>query len=165
VGEDALRNFYATNQERYQAKKVHVAHVLFRTNPKTSETEKQALLTKAQEVYSRAMAGEEFGKLAERHSEDQMSAKKGGDLGWLEEGAVDPVFAGTAFSLKPGELSQPFATPFGFHVVKVLEGPDVVQQPFETVKGDIRYELRERAKEAEYQRLKSLTKIEKRVGS
>ncbi len=161
VTSEAVKNFYATNPDRFQSEKVHVAHILLRTNSETSKSEKEALETKAQEIYSRATAGEEFAELAAQYSEDQMSAKKGGDLGWVEEGAVDPVFSGTVFKMKEGDVSLPFATPFGFHVVKALEGPKVVKQPFERVKGNIRYELRQRAKQAEMERLRKLMKIEK----
>lgn len=161
VNEQAVRNFYAANSERYKSKRAHVAHILIRTTAKMSEQEKSALLTKAQEVYSRAMANEDFSKLAKEYSEDKLSAKKGGDLGWIQQGAIDPVFSKTAFALEPETVSQPIATPFGFHVVKLLEGPDEITRPYEKVKGDIRYELRQQAKLAEMERLKSLVKIEK----
>lgn len=161
VSEEAVRNFYAVNLERYKSKRTHVAHILIRTNAKMSEQEKSALLTKAQEVYSRAMANEDFSKLAKEYSEDKLSAKKGGDLGWIQEGAIDPVFSKTAFALEPGSVSKPIATPFGFHVVKLLEGPEDITRPYEKVKGDIRYELRQQAKLAEIKRLKSLVKIVK----
>ena len=52
-----------------------------------------------------------------------------------------------------GEISEPIETPFGFHILKVLEGPLVVTQPLDAVKGDIRYQLRNKAKDAELKRL------------
>jgi len=161
VTDEAVRNYYATNPDQFQAKKVHVAHILLRTNPGQSEAERQALLTKAQEVYSRANANEDFAALAKEYSEDQLSAQQGGDLGWLQEGAIDPAFSGKVFAMKSGELSEPLATPFGFHVVKLIEGPQVIKQPFENVSGDIRYRLRQEAKQAELERLKQAAKIEK----
>lgn len=161
VNDEAVRNFYATNPEQFQAKKTHVAHILLRTNPGMSEAERQALLTKAQEVYSRANAQEDFAVLAKEYSEDQLSAQHGGDLGWLQEGAIDPAFSSKVFAMKAGELSEPLVTPFGFHVLKVLEGPQVIKQPFEAVSGDIRYRLRQEAKQAELERLKAAAKIEK----
>ena len=161
VTQDAVKNFYAANMDRYESKKTHVAHILFRTNSKTSESEKQGILTLAQEAYSKINAGEDFAKIAEKYSEDIATAKKGGDLGWLAEGAIDPIFSATVEKMKAGEVSLPFATPFGFHIVKVLEEPQVVRQPFEKASGNIRYELRQKAKEAEYERLHSLVKIEK----
>jgi peptidyl-prolyl cis-trans isomerase C len=157
-----MRNFYAENADRFQSKKVHVAHVLIRTNPKMSEQEREALLTKAQEVYSKAMSREDFAKLAEQYSDDALSAKKGGNLGWISEGSIDPAFSKAAFSMKQDETSQPIATPFGFHVIKIIDEAQVVKKPYESVKGDIRFELRQQAKKAEMDRLKSLVIIERR---
>lgn len=163
VTDEAVRNFYATNPDQFQAKKVHVAHILLRTNSAMSDAERQALLTKAQEVYSRANAQEDFAALAKEYSEDLLSAQNGGDLGWLQEGAIDPTFSSKVFAMKAGELSEPVVTPFGFHVIKVIEGPQVIKQPFEAVSGDIRYRLRQEAKQAELERLKQAAKIEKKA--
>lgn len=163
VTDEAVRNFYATHPDQFQAKKVHVAHILLRTNPGMSENERQALLSRSQEIHARANAGEDFVALAATFSEDQLSAKQGGDLGWLQEGAIDPAFSGRIFSLKVGDLSEPLATPFGFHVIKVIEGPQVVKQPFEAVSGDIRYRLRQEAKQAELERLKQAARIERKA--
>ncbi|MEE1948929.1 peptidylprolyl isomerase [Pseudomonas alcaligenes] len=163
VTDEAVRNFYATNPDQFQARKVHVAHILLRTNSAMSDAERQALLTKAQEVYSRANAQEDFNALAKEFSEDLLSAQNGGDLGWLQEGAIDPTFSSKVFAMKAGELSEPVVTPFGFHVIKVIEGPQVIKQPFESVSGDIRYRLRQEAKQAELDRLKQAAKIEKKA--
>lgn len=159
VTEQAIRNFYSTHKEQFQSKKVRVAHILIRTNPGMSENERKALLTKAQEIHSRLMANGKFEEQAKKYSEDRNSAKKGGDLGWLREGAIDPAFSGKVFTMKQGELSQPFSTPFGFHIVKVLGSPKTVITPFEKVRGNIRYQLKQRAKEAEKKRLNEQIKI------
>jgi peptidyl-prolyl cis-trans isomerase C len=161
VDEQAVRNYYAANQERYSARKARVAHVLIRTNPKMSQAERDARLTKAQEAYSRIQAQEDFAAIAAEYSGDQRSAKQGGEIGWLSEGAVDPAFSAAVFSMQEGQVSAPVATPFGFHVIKVLEGPEVRVQPFEKVKGDIRYELRQQAKQAESERLRGFVEIRK----
>lgn len=162
VTDEAVRNYYATNPDQFQAKKIHVAHILVRTNPGLSETERQALLTKASAIYTKANSQEDFTALAKEYSEDQLSAQHGGDLGWLQEGAIDPAFSTRIFAMKAGELSEPIVTPFGFHIVKVLEGPQVIKQPFESVAGDIRYRLRQEAKAAELERLKAAAEIEKK---
>ncbi len=163
VTDEAVRNYYATNPDQFQAKKIHVAHILVRTNPGLSEAERQALLTKASAIYTKANSQEDFTALAKEYSEDQLSAQHGGDLGWLQEGAIDPAFSTRIFAMKAGELSEPIVTPFGFHIVKVLEGPQVIKQPFESVAGDIRYRLRQEAKAAELERLKAAAKIEKKA--
>lgn len=162
VTEEAVKNFYATNKERFQTRKVHVAHILIRANSKMSEEEIKALSTKAQEVHSRVTSDGDFEKLAAKYSDDKMSAKKGGDLGWITEGAIDPLFSKTTFAMKKDEISDPVRTPFGFHIIKCLDESKVEQKPFEKTRGTIRYELRQKAKQAEIKRLNSLIKIEKK---
>ena len=160
VSDQAVQNYYASHAKDYEEKKVHVAHILIRTKKNMSETERKAKLTTAQEVYSKISAGEDFAKVAADYSEDTISGKKGGDLGWMKEGAIDAAFSKKIFEMNPGDVSEPFETPFGFHVVKQLEAPTVVKRPFEAVKGDIRYQLRSQAKNAELKRLsaKSIVK-------
>lgn len=162
VSRDAVRNYYNTHAGDYEEKQVHVAHILIRTNPKMSEPERKAKLTTAQEAYSQIRSGKAFEKVAEQYSEDKVSAKKGGDLGWIKQGAVDKNFSRTAFELEEGAVSDPFETPFGFHVIKVLSAPRTVKRPFEAVAGDIRYQLRNKAKKAELERLLQAVKVEKK---
>lgn len=162
VTDDAVLNHYNTHASDYETRKVHVAHVLFRINQNMSENERKAKLTTAQEAYSKIKAGAAFEEIAKTYSEDTVSGKKGGDLGWMAAGSVDKRFSDKIFSLPLGEVSEPFETEFGFHIVKVLEGPMVVKQPFETIKGRIRHQLRTEAKEAEMQRLVSEVDIEKK---
>jgi peptidyl-prolyl cis-trans isomerase C len=162
VSDQAVRNYYNTNSPEYEQKKAHVAHILIRTNKRMGEPERQAKLTTAQDAYSQIKSGKDFAEIAKNYSEDKISAEKGGDLGWMKEGSIDKRFSKTIFEdLKEGELSEPFETPFGFHVVKVLEAPQVVKKPFDAVSGDIRYQLRSQAKKAELERLKAEIKIEK----
>jgi len=153
VTDTAVRNYYASHAADYENRKVRVAHILLRTNRNMGEPERQVKLTTAREAYSKLKTGKEFAKIAESFSEDAISVKKGGELGWLKEGAIDPRFSETVFAMSPGDISEPFETAFGFHVVKLLEGPLAVKRPFEAVSGDIRYQLRNKAKDAELQRL------------
>jgi len=162
VTEQAVGNYYNTHAADYEERMAHAAHILVRTNAKMSETERQAKLTTAQDAYSQVRAGKDFASIAEDYSEDRISAKKGGDLGWLKEGSIDARFSKTLFALKPGEVSEPFETPFGFHVVKLIEGPEVVKRPLSAVAGDIRYQLRAKAKKAELERLLAGVKIDKK---
>jgi peptidyl-prolyl cis-trans isomerase C len=153
VDDDAVRNYYSGNQSQYESQRVHAAHILIRVDANMSETERQAKLSSAHEAYSRVQKGDDFAEVAKAHSEDKVSAEKGGDLGWLVDGAVDAEFSKKLFSMKPGEVSEPFLTPFGFHVVKMLEGPQLIKRPLESVEGDIRYQLRNQAKVTETERL------------
>ncbi len=161
VTDQAVRNYYNTHASDYEERKAHVAHILIRTNKKMSEPERMAKLTTAQDAYSKVRSGKDFGEIAKDYSEDTVSAKKGGDLGWMKEGSIGPLFSETIFDMKPGNVSEPFETTFGFHVVKLIEGPKIVKRPFDGVKGDIRYQLRNKAKKAEMERLMSKARIER----
>jgi len=161
VNEEAIRNFYSENSENYQVTRAQVAHILLRTRKTMDESEIGAVRTRAQEIQSKATSDGNFAELAKAHSEDKISAAKGGDLGWLNEGAVAPEFSKVAFTLKEGEVSQVIQTPFGFHIIKSIAAPQTVQKSFESVKGDIRYQLKSEAKKAELERLLSTVEIEK----
>jgi peptidyl-prolyl cis-trans isomerase C len=162
VGEDAVRNYYNTHAADYEETQVHVAHILVRTNPKMSEPERKARLTIAQEAYSKIRGGADFAKIAKQYSEDKVTAKRGGDLGWIKKGGIDPNFSRIAFELKAGDVSEPFETPFGYHIIKVLEAPRTVKRSFESMAGDIRYRLKNEAKQAELERLQAMVEIEKK---
>lgn len=162
VSEDAVRNYYNTHAADYEQRQVHVAHILVRTNPKMSEPERKAKLTTAQEAYSQIRSGKAFAKMAEKYSEDKVSAKKGGDLGWIKQGGIDKNFSKIAFDLEEGAVSEPFETPFGYHVLKVLAAPRTVKRPYEGVAGDIRFQLRNKAKKAELERILEGVKVEKK---
>lgn len=164
VTEQAVKNYYTTHAEDYEQKKAHVAHILIRTTKDMPETEKQAKETMVMEAYSKIKTGKDFAEVAKDFSEDKMSAKKGGDLGWLKEGSISPGFSKKVFEeLKEGDISEPFETPFGYHIVKLVEAPKVIKQPFKSVEGNIRYQLRNKAKQEEVKRLMAKTEI-KRYG-
>lgn len=162
VDDESVRNFYVSNAEKYESKNIHAAHILIRVDSKMSEPERQAKLSSAHDAYSRIQKGDDFAEVAKALSEDTVSGQKGGDLGWLAEGAVDPEFSKKLFSMKPGEVSEPILTPFGFHIVKVIEGPQTIKKPVEAVEGDIRYQLRNQTKVEETERLLKSIKISRK---
>ncbi len=75
----------------------------------------------ALDVIKRLNAGEDFGTLAKTLSTDTGSGAEGGDLGWFGKGAMVPEFETAAFSLKPGEISQPVKSDYGYHVIQVID--------------------------------------------
>jgi peptidyl-prolyl cis-trans isomerase SurA len=95
----------------------HVRHILLRAREGLSESEARERLRRLRE---RIVAGEDFGEIAKTQSEDA-SAAKGGDLGWVAAGDTVPEFERVMNGLKDKEVSQPIQTPFGWHLVQVLE--------------------------------------------
>ena len=92
-------------------------HILLRARDGLSESEARDRL---QRLRARIVAGEDFAELARLHSEDA-SAAKGGDLGWVAAGDTVPEFERAMNALKDKEVSEPVQTPFGWHLVQVLE--------------------------------------------
>ncbi|MDH3318404.1 MAG: peptidylprolyl isomerase [Betaproteobacteria bacterium] len=95
----------------------HARHILVKTNEIVSEDDARRRL---QGLRERIAAGADFAELARLNSEDGTAAR-GGDLGWVYAGDTVPEFERAMNALAPGELSQPVRTPFGFHLIEVLE--------------------------------------------
>jgi peptidyl-prolyl cis-trans isomerase SurA len=96
---------------------LHARHILMRPNEVQDDaTTKQRLSA----LRDRVLAGEDFGALASVTSEDPGSASRGGDLGWTSPGTFDPVFEEVLAGLKENEISEPFRTQFGWHIVQLL---------------------------------------------
>ncbi|MBM3279207.1 MAG: peptidylprolyl isomerase [Candidatus Handelsmanbacteria bacterium] len=77
--------------------------------------------TRIEEVRQKLQAGEPFADLARRYSEDPGSAANGGDLGCFKSGQLVPEFEEAARQLKPGQLSEPVITPYGYHLIELRE--------------------------------------------
>jgi peptidyl-prolyl cis-trans isomerase SurA len=95
----------------------HARHILVRLNEVVSEADARNRLT---ELKYRVDNGGDFAELARLHSDDA-SAARGGDLGWLSPGDTVPEFERAMDALKPNQVSAPFKSPFGWHIVQVLE--------------------------------------------
>lgn len=73
------------------------------------------------ELRRRIRDGASFEQLARQYSDDEGTAPRGGNLGWFGPGEMTPAFQEVVETLEPGQISEPFRTPFGWHVVEVLE--------------------------------------------
>lgn len=98
----------------------HVRHILIKTNEITSEADARTRLLQLKE---RIDNGVKFDELARLHSEDG-TASKGGDLGWINPGDTVPDFEKAMDALQPGQVSVPIQSPFGWHLIQVLERRD-----------------------------------------
>ncbi|MGY4533592.1 peptidyl-prolyl cis-trans isomerase SurA [Pseudomonas sp. TE3786] len=96
---------------------VHVRHILIKPSEIRSDAETQRLV---QRLYERIMAGEDFGELAKSFSEDPGSALNGGDLNWIDPSTLVPEFQQVMANTASGEVSKPFKSPYGWHVLQVL---------------------------------------------
>lgn len=120
VGEQEIEAYYQKNQDEFKADpSANLSYVFFEKKPsQADEVEtKERLLEIKQEI----LEGEDFAGMAEDYSEDNASAEDGGNLGWFGKGSMVEAFEQTAFSLEPGEMSEPVKTRFGWHLIKVEE--------------------------------------------
>jgi peptidyl-prolyl cis-trans isomerase SurA len=96
---------------------VHVRHILIKPSAIRSEDEARLLVKRLRE---RILAGEDFAELARNFSEDPGSALNGGDLNWIDPNSLVPEFRQVMANTASGELSQPFQSPYGWHILEVL---------------------------------------------
>jgi peptidyl-prolyl cis-trans isomerase SurA len=104
----------------------HARHILIKTSELVSENEAKEHAVKLKE---RLDNNTDFSELARLQSEDA-SASRGGDLGWISPGDTVPEFEKAMNALKPGQISDPVRSPFGWHLIQVLErrNQDMSQQ-------------------------------------
>ena len=93
-------------------------HILIRTNELISDDDARIRLS---QLRMRIVGGDDFATLARSHSDDTGTALRGGDLGWVNPGDTVPEFEQAMNALEPGQISQPFQSPFGWHIVQVVE--------------------------------------------
>ena len=124
----------------------HARHILIKVNEVVSESEARH---KLESLHARIKHGASFAELARLFSQDG-SASKGGDLGWIYPGDTVPEFERAMNLLAPGELSQPVQSPFGFHLIEVLDRR-IQDVSSERRRAAARQTLRERKLDEAYQ--------------
>ncbi len=146
-----------------QVVQTHARHILVKTNEAVSQDDARRRLLDLRERMTRG--GVKFEELARLHSEDATAAR-GGDLGWLYPGDTVPDFERAMDSLQPGEISQPVQSPFGWHLIQVLERRKA-DVSADRVRLRARQVLRERKSEEAYQewlrQLRDQTYVELRL--
>ena len=138
VTEAQAKEYYEQNKRRYQEREqVKASHILFKVAKEAKPGEDAAGKKKAGDVAVEAKKkGADFAALARKHSQGP-TAPKGGDLGYFARGRMDKAFEEVAFKLKPGEVSAPVRSKFGWHVIKVFDHRPPGEKPYEEVKDSI----------------------------
>jgi parvulin-like peptidyl-prolyl isomerase len=144
IDDAAMRAYYDEHKGDFET--VSARHILIRMQGspvpvaagKKDLTEDEAK-AKCEDLRKQIEGGKDFGELAKAESDDVESGKKGGDLGAFGHNQMVQPFESTAFGMKPGEVSQPVKTQFGYHLIKVDAHST---KPFEEAKADIEQKLR-----------------------
>ncbi|WP_439849179.1 peptidylprolyl isomerase [Thioalkalicoccus limnaeus] len=139
-------------------------HILIRTSELVADSDAQRRL---EQLRLRIVGGEDFAALARAHSDDAGSALRGGDLGWVSPGDTVPEFETQLDALAPNQVSEPFRSPFGWHIVQVLDRRDR-DTTDEVMRQKARDAIRERKANEEIelwlQRLRAEAYVEIRLG-
>lgn len=153
VDEAAMRAFYEDNKQRMQEPEQFLAsHILIGVKSDATAETKAAARTKADGLLAQLKAGGDFAKLAKENSDDPGSKENGGTLPWLGRGQTVAPFEQAALALKKGELSGVVESPFGFHVIKLVDHKDARQVPFEEAKPRIEEYLKQQGMKAELEK-------------
>jgi peptidyl-prolyl cis-trans isomerase D len=119
VTADEIADYYDSHPDEFRTKKtVEASHILIKVAPNASAKAVQAAKAKAEAIAKKARAGANFAKLAKKYSQGP-SRDRGGYLGKFTRSQMVKPFADKAFSMSPGQISDPVRTRFGWHVIKV----------------------------------------------
>jgi peptidyl-prolyl cis-trans isomerase C len=148
------RNMYQANSSKFdRPAQTRASHILIANNGPES-------LEKAKELLRQLRAGAAFGDIAKTHSTDPGSAARGGDLGFFPAGQMVRPFDDAVNALiKPGDLSEPIETQFGYHIIRLEERKEKGRQTFEEVRPQLLSEARNAIlNEARMQKVQNLNK-------
>ncbi len=153
-----IEKAYNSSIEQYTTpEQVRASHILLKTEGKDDATVK----AKAEEILKQAKAGADFADLAKKNSEDEQSAKNGGDLDYFGRGRMVPEFDQAVFAMQPGQLSDLVKTQYGYHVIKLVDKKSAATRPLAEVRQQLSDQLA-------YERAQSQTadlasKLEKQI--
>lgn len=144
----------ATAQKMYERTKkaigprglVRPAHILLELSTQATTQEQEKARQRIDSAYRALQAGADFAELAKKISQDPVSSKDGGLLPWFGPGQTLKEFEDVAYSLQPGQMSSPFLSPIGYHIILMKERKQL--EPFDSLKNDLltvleRREMRE----------------------
>jgi peptidyl-prolyl cis-trans isomerase SurA len=119
VTDQEIERYFLENREKLETGLTFQArHILLAPPSNATEASWEATRLKAEEVWARVRAGEDFSELARTYSQDP-SAKDGGDLGTMKQGELAPEIESTILRLRPGEAGGPIRTKLGYHIFKL----------------------------------------------
>jgi peptidyl-prolyl cis-trans isomerase D len=155
VNEQDLKTYYEQNVSRIGGQEERRAsHILIAAAKDAPAAERAKAKAKADDVLAQAKKSpDSFAELARKFSQDPGSAAKGGDLDYFTRGAMTKPFEDAAFSMKPGEISGPVETEFGFHIIKLTDVKVPKQKTFEEMRPELETELKKQQAQKKFAEL------------
>jgi peptidyl-prolyl cis-trans isomerase SurA len=117
--DEQLREFWDRSRATLPALPASVSFRQIVITPRADSAARARALFLADSIATALRAGADFNTLAARFSDDSSNREAGGELGWFRRGMMVPPFEQVAFSQRPGEISHPVETSFGFHIIRV----------------------------------------------
>lgn len=146
-----LHKAYQDNIDRYTTPaERRASHILIKLAKNADAAAQKKALEKAQELEKKLKSGASFSKLAREYSTDSQSAKKGGDLGYISKGMMVKPFEQALFALKPGEISAPVRSQYGYHIIKLTGIKPQERVPFAKVRGELEKQVAHKKAEDKY---------------
>src|SRR6185503_11030949 len=128
VSAEDVQRHYKDNQQQFTTpEQVRASHILFKTEGK----DEAAVRKQAEAVLARAKAGEDFAKLANQYTEEEVGKTRGGDLDFFGRGQMAKEFEEAAFAMKPGQISDIVKTQFGLHIIKTTDHRAAATKPID----------------------------------
>ena len=154
VSDEEVRAYYEKHKDQYkQEAQVKARHILIKVPAGGDEKAWEEAKKKAMDIKKMAEKGEDFGELAKKYSNDPGTKDRGGELGYFGKGRMVPEFEKVAFSLKPGEISDPVKTIFGWHLIQVEDVKAPQAKPFDEVENSVRQRVLQEKRQKELDKL------------
>ncbi len=142
VTEDDIQRYYIEHRKEFsQVKQADVRHILIKVPSDISDRQKEGLREKARMVMAKLAGGEGFSEAAERYSDDRLTGKIGGELGYVEQGTLYPAIDKAIFAAVPGQVLGPLRTPAGYEIIEINGFRSSELLPLKEVKDKIRDSL------------------------
>ena len=141
---------------------IRPAHILLKLSTKATAQQQDKIKQRIDSVYSALQAGADFAEMAEKISDDGGSAVRGGELPWIAPSQTLKEFEDVAYSLAPGEMSKPFLSPIGYHIVLMKERKQL--EPFDSLKQNIVASLERRGIRNDIADMKLRRKVNESAG-
>lgn len=142
---------------------LHPAHIVLELSTQATPTEQDRVRQRIDSVYHALQAGADFETLARKVSEDPGSASNGGILPWIGPGQTLKEFEDVAYTLRPGEMSRPFLSPVGYHIIYMKDRKQL--EPFDSLKTAIISNLERRGVRNEILRARLHQMVDQSQGS
>lgn len=114
---------------------IQTRHIFLSVKQQATEEEQSAVKERIDSIYGAIKGGADFAELATAHSQDRGTAKRGGLLPWMSKGQAFEEYEQVAFGLKEGEISEPFISPAGYHIVEMVGRKQL--EPYDTLRNSI----------------------------